>query len=483
MMRMPRTPRERIAAMRLPKLLAIALAAAALAPAVAAAAAPTVDGVFDLPNVPHHLALGPDGNVWIAVDGLTDNIARVRPDGTVDRFTSAAIVSPIGIVAGPDGQLWVTENGAVAHFSPSDPSAARRVDIPGLVANGIAAGPDGNLWTASGDSLYRIGPDERFTAFRPTGLQGGHGIAAGSDGNLYVVDFLGAQILAVTTAGVATQAYPTGVGPQEVVAGPAGQMGFTDPTNTPQQVGRFTPPDARSVRSTDLLTGTDPFGIVFAQDGAYWIANRNDVLTRMAPDGTVTTLRGFPRDSNPRYLTLGRDGTLWVGLETSRQVARVTGVVVPPPAGNGGGGGGGGGATGGDRTRPVVSHVVFPLLHVGRSAMLKLTLSEAATVRVRWERKLPGRRKADRCAAPRRAPHGRRCARFKAVGTQTRRAASGANRLSIAGRIGRRRIPAGFYRLTVVATDAAGNRSKPVTQLLAVNRRASRPTRRVATTR
>ncbi len=324
---------------RLPKFFTAALAAAALAAAVlapaTAVAAPAVNGVFDLPDVPHHLALGPDGNVWITMDGLTDNIARVKPDGTVDRYTSAAIVSPIGIVAGPDGQLWVTETNAVAHFSPSDPTAARRVDIAGLTANAIAAGPDANLWTASGDSLYRIGTDERFTPFRPTGLVGARGIAAGTDGNLYVADFLGAQVVGVTTAGAQAGLFPTGGGPQEVAAGPGGQIGFTNPTNVPQQVGRFAPPDTRSVQTTNV-PGTDPFGMAYAADGAYWIASfANDTLTRMATGGGVTTLTGFPRGSGPRYLTTGADGTLWVGLERSRQVARVTGVVAP----TGGGGG------------------------------------------------------------------------------------------------------------------------------------------------
>ncbi|HEV7775036.1 MAG TPA: hypothetical protein VGO48_17285 [Conexibacter sp.] len=456
----------------LPKLFTAALTAAVLASATASAA-PVVDRVFDLPNVPRHLALGPDGNVWIAMEGLTDNIARIRPDGTVDRFTSAAIVSPIGIVAGPDGQLWVTESNAVAHFSPSDPSAARRVDIVGLNANGIAVGSDGNLWTASNDSVFRIRTDERSTAFRPAGLSGARGIAAGGDGNLYVADFGGQQILGVTTAGVTTLAYPTGGGPQEVVAGPSGQMGFTNPTNVPQQTGRFSPPDTRSVRTADFATGTDPFGIVFAEDGAYWIANRNDTLTRMAPNGTVTTLRGFPRDSNPRYLTTGSGGTLWVGLETSRQVARVTGVVAPPTGGGGGtggtGGGGGGGGTTVDRAPPRLSNALFPLLRVGRSGTLKLTLSEAATVTIRFERRLPGRRKAGRCVAPQRAPHGRSCKRIKTFGVQTRSAVRGANRLSIGGKIGRRTIPVGSFRITLVARDAAGNVSKAVRVTTDVN--------------
>ena len=133
---------------------------------------------------------------------------------------------------------------------------------------------------------------------------------------------------------------------------------------------------------------------------------------RMTTDGTVTTLPGFPRLSGPRYMALARDGTLWVGLEQSRQIVRVTGIVAPPTGGGGTGGGGGGGTT---------------------------------------------------------------------VGTQTRRGVSGANRLSIAGKIGRRTIPADFYRLTIVATDAAGNASKPVTQVLEVTPREKRSSRRGAT--
>jgi hypothetical protein len=112
--------------------------------------------------------------------------------------------------------------------------------------------------------------------------------------------------------------------------------------------------------------------------------------------------------------------------------------------------------------------------------MLKLDLSEAATVSVRWEHKLPGHRKAGRCVKAHRAPHGRRCARFKAIGTQTHRAASGANRLAIGGNIGRRTIPVGSYRITLIARDAAGNVSKPVAVATDVNPNAI-PGRRGAT--
>lgn len=456
--------------MRSIKLALAALAAALLLPATAAAA-PAVDRVFDLPSTPHQLALGPDGNIWITLDGLTDNIARVRPDGTVDRFTSAAIANPVGIVAGLDGQLWVTEPSAVAHFSPSDPTRARRVDIAGLVPNRIVLGPDRNLWTGSADRFVRITTGGTVVQFAGTGLVSARGIAAGGDGNLYVADFGSRQVVGITTAGVPAGVTPLADNPQEIAAGPANQLAVTIPSNL---IARFTPP-SRDVQNTDVPL-TDPTGIVFAPDGAYWAANfPRDTLTRLTPDGAATTLTGFPTASGPRHLVVGNDGTLWVGLETTRQVARVTGVVAPT-TGGGGGGGGGGTTPPPDTIAPTMTNVTLPAtLRVGRSGTLRLTLSEAATVRVRFDRKLPGRRTArGRCVKPRRAKHGRRCARYRRIGTQARPGVGGANSLTIAGKVGRRTIPAGRYRLTIIATDAAGNASAPIRKTLTVKRKSKR---------
>jgi hypothetical protein len=73
---------------------------------------------------------------------------------------------------------------------------------------------------------------------------------------------------------------------------------------------------------------------------------------------------------------------------------------------------------------------------------VRYTLSEAATVRfvIQWQ--VAGRK------------------RYKAAGALVRKAGAGANRLAFTGRVGRRRLVAGRYRLNVTATDPAGNRSK-----------------------
>jgi DNA-binding beta-propeller fold protein YncE len=436
---------------RLLTLASIALAAAALAPA--AGAAPAVDGVLDLSGQPNHLALGPDGNVWVALTSTTADWARIAPDGAVTEFDSPQVLNPRGIAAGPDGRMWVTQLGGVAHFSPANPTVATSVGIVSLNnPRAIVAGPDGNLWTADEDLAIRIGTDGRFSELRVDGM-GSRGIAAGN-GRLYVADFGGRRVVELTTDGIPTF-LPLPEAPQEVATGPGGQVAATMPSNL---LGRLTPP------ATDVLTsdvpGADPFGIAFADDGAYWTANfARDSLTRLTPSGQLTTLTGLPAGSGPRYLTRGAGGTLWVGLETSRQVARVKGVTSPPPPP----------PPGGDVTPPVVSRPRLPRsLRVGRAGTLRVTLSEAATLTVRFERRLPGRRKAGRCVRPRRALQGRRCTRLAAAGAQRRAARAGANALRVGGRIGRRTLPIGAYRLTIVARDAAGNASRPLTRSLRV---------------
>jgi CSLREA domain-containing protein len=135
--------------------------------------------------------------------------------------------------------------------------------------------------------------------------------------------------------------------------------------------------------------------------------------------------------------------------------------VTPPPAA--------------DTTRPVLSAVSLnrSRFRVARGptpvgarrapagTTVRYSLSEAATVRLRFQRARPGRRVRGRCRKPTVRNRSRRpCLRYVAVGRALERSGvAGANSIRFTGRIGRRALRPGRYRGILVATDAAGNRS------------------------
>lgn len=305
--------------------------AAGLLPATASAA-PAVNGVFDLSGSPGHLTEGPDGNIWATLSGsgLGNELARITPQGTVTEFDPADVASPVGIATGDDGNLWVTQSGGVAKVPPADPDSATKFAIAAIAdPRGITGGPDGNLWTASADKVLRIPPldptnPEEFTV---AGM-GARGISAGP-ALIWVADFGGQRIISLKPDGSDVTPYAVGGNPQEVAASNGAQVAYGNPGTDPQTVGRITPGGAPETTPAPLA---DPFGVAFGADGAYWFAQfaAHD-LGRLTTAGEYTTLAGLPANSGPRYLTAGPANTLWVGLETSQQVARVSGLEPPAP--------------------------------------------------------------------------------------------------------------------------------------------------------
>jgi streptogramin lyase len=73
-------------------------------------------------NAPRRLTVASDGNIWFTMSVRTDTggLGRITPAGTLTEFpyptTSAG---PLGITSGPDGNLWITEYGgnAIARLS------------------------------------------------------------------------------------------------------------------------------------------------------------------------------------------------------------------------------------------------------------------------------------------------------------------------------------------------------------------------------
>jgi hypothetical protein len=72
-----------------------------------------------------------------------------------------------------------------------------------------------------------------------------------------------------------------------------------------------------------------------------------------------------------------------------------------------------------------------------------------------------GRRSGRRCVkATVRNRRARRCTLYVAGGKLTRRAPAGPSSLKFTGRIGRKSLAVGTHRVTAVAADGAGNKSR-----------------------
>ncbi|HEX6204645.1 MAG TPA: PKD domain-containing protein [Solirubrobacterales bacterium] len=94
----------------------------------------------------------------------------------------------------------------------------------------------------------------------------------------------------------------------------------------------------------------------------------------------------------------------------------------------------------------------------------KYTVSEAGTVRFKFERKKIGRLVGQKCKpATAKNKTKKKCSVFKLRGSRDQQAKAGSNKLKWNGNLKGKPLPPGSYRATVVATDKAGGRSAPKT--------------------
>ncbi len=298
-----------------------------------AVAAPAVSGEFSVPGLGSNnkLIAGPDGNMWVTTGGGGKDVAKISPAGQVEEFAIEA-VTPSGIAVGPEGRLWVARNGGLVSFEPGNPTGTKQVFNIATIGNqpSVALGPDGNLWVVgeNKENVVRVPPGNPpgATAFPIAGLQAPKDIDAA--GSLLVIAAF-EHIYAVSTAGAIAGDQKVGGQAQGVGGNPNGQYAFTQPVNTPKEIGLLSPTAAPIIRSAE---GTDPFGIALGSDGAYWSPEFiSDGLSRITADGTVTGLTGFAKASGARQIAAGPGNTLWVTLEMTKKVGRVSGLEPPLP--------------------------------------------------------------------------------------------------------------------------------------------------------
>jgi streptogramin lyase len=171
---------------------------------------------------------------------------------------------------------------------------------PGSYPYDIVVGPEGNLWfTDQGPpmgnpdfgktpAIGRITPNGKITEFSA-------GLDAGSI-------------------------------PVNIVAGPEGNLWFTNQGNTPG-VGRITPDGTITEFTSGLQEGDIPTQIVSGPDGNLWFTERGAVkaIGRITASGTITLFTsGLSSDSAPWFIVPGPEGNLWFSDAHAPAIGRIT---------------------------------------------------------------------------------------------------------------------------------------------------------------
>jgi virginiamycin B lyase len=162
------------------------------------------------------------------------------------------------------------------------------------------------------------------------------GIVAGPDGNLWFTEKgnggMG-KIGWMTPAGVVVNEKDVGgsTAPTGITVGPDGALWFTEQGTN--RIGRITA--AGTVTDHFPTTGSGPTSITLGPDGNFWFTEAGSgTIGRMTPAGVATSFPLPTAGSNPSGLVVGADGALWFAEQAVNQIGRITtaGVVGEYPA-------------------------------------------------------------------------------------------------------------------------------------------------------
>ncbi len=277
-----------------------------------------------VPQRPGSLAIGPNGNLYIA-DDLRNEVLERLPDGTFEPVagsgtvgfsgdggpaTSAQLNYPSGITFGADGTLYIADYGnwriravssagIITTIAGNGGQGAWVADgTPALEATltptAMAFGRDGLMYVSTGQEVLRLDANGTFTKVLgentneyagvygiggpavDASADGASGLAFDSAGNLYVFGFNTKAILMVDPHGVLSflgSLYPRG--PSGLVTAPDGSVLAMDELGvaklSPAGIETFLRFPQTDKVSYLGITGFSPDGIAVASDGSLYL--------------------------------------------------------------------------------------------------------------------------------------------------------------------------------------------------------------------
>jgi streptogramin lyase len=253
------------------------------------------------------------------VDGNTiiGNAPYVDVNGNPVSFTLGVANSQAG------GKGVVTIKGPSLINAPTQGAIYAHYDGNWLASSAISVTSSSSAVTSlTGTTLTTIPRTQEFTTI--TANSQPNSIVAGPDGNLWFTETTG-TIGVVSLRGAMLHEYATWAGavPENIALGADGNLYFTN-YNGGNFVGKMTPTGA----VTKIATGLNPTnwsGLVLAPDGNIWaLANSTDGVARITPQGQVTLFtNGFAGNYNPSAICIGPDGNLWASNAANHFIDKI----------------------------------------------------------------------------------------------------------------------------------------------------------------
>lgn len=300
------------------------------------------------------LTFGPDGALWFTETVVnsqtrtqTGKIGRMTSAGKITEFSLAGAI-PRFITTGPDGDLWFTESyfgsgasslgpqGKIGRITPKGELQEFALPSPGTDVQGITTGPDQALWFVEqgigpqiSTPIVRIGritPSGTVSEFPVPGTNLlASSIAAGPSQSLWFIvqapDPTAQDIpkLGRLSTGGVIQLFPLTpeMFPGDLVAGPDGNVWFTELTRQGPEIGRMTPTGTET--DFPLPMATQPSqdlsplpAITAGPDGALWFTDAaHNAIGRITTAGAITEYPLPTPNAYPGRIVTGPDGTLW----------------------------------------------------------------------------------------------------------------------------------------------------------------------------
>jgi streptogramin lyase len=309
--------------------LALGITALVLLVLPASAGAYVVQDFAGFTSGTNGIALGADGNFWVAEE-FSGTVARMTPSGQITgRFPVGA--RPTSVTTGPGGTVWVsvkdaeklaridTATGAVTTFDTPQPGCGPVAIADGGNGRMYFSQPgdcDGGPSYISSMAIDGAGPPQRIATGAVYDL-------AVFGGKVYAADF-GSD--AVHRFGLALGLPETSVGvtggPDGIAVDGAGTVWVTQ--YGAGGVARFPAGQNGGVAaSVPLVGGTlgESFGIVAAPDGRVYVTGKSSRnVGRVSPDGTW---KFFQTDGEPWDIVAGPDGDLYFTDQSTGRVKRL----------------------------------------------------------------------------------------------------------------------------------------------------------------